>query len=589
MSLVSLIAGDIGRQGIGALRPTVAGTRHMISAGHYLGAHAGFEVLEAGGNAFDAAVAAGLVLGVVQTDLVNIAGVAPIILYHAESGEVVTISGLGTWPRSLTADFFQREHDGQIPEGVLRTIVPAAPDAWITLLERYGTMSFGDVAGAAIRFARDGFVMYPMMAGLIADLADCYRRWPSTAEVFLPNGRPPESGELFVQADLGRTLQYMVDEEKTAAGRSREAGLQAARDAFYRGDIAAAIVRYHAENGGLLTAGDLADFRVGIEPPVQIRFGDIDVYACGPWCQGPSLLQALQLLDESNLSALGHNSPAYIHRVTEALKLAFADRHQYYGDPRFVDVPMDELLSPAYAAARRALIRDDEAWPEMPPAGDPLGPGPVASDARHIPTAATGEPAAALDTSYLCVVDRHGNAVSVTPSDISSDTPVIPGTGLCPSSRGAQSWADPSHPSGVAPGKRPRLTPNPALAIRDGEFVMPFGTPGGDVQAQAMLQVFLNVVAFAMDTQAAVEVPRFATKSFPDSFEPHLYHPGRLVLEEGLPEETGAALGALGHDVHWWPERFWLAGTVCLIRRNLENGVLSAGADPRRSSYALGW
>ena len=588
MPPLSLSDSGVGLQGIPALRPTVTGTRHMISAGHFLAAEAGFEVLEAGGNAFDAAVAGGLVLGVVQSDIVNIAGVAPIILYLAESREVVTVSGLGTWPRSLRADFFQREHDGQIPEGVLRTVVPAAPDAWITLLERYGTMSFGDVAGAAIRFARDGFVMYPLMAGLITSMADNYRRWPSSTAIYLPDGRPPEPGRLFVQADLGRTLQYMVNEEKTAAGRSREAGLQAARDAFYRGDIAATIVRYHAENGGLLRAEDLADFRVGIEPPVHAQIGGIDVYTCGPWCQGPMLLQALGLLAGADLATHGHNGWTYIHRVTEALKLAFADRHHYYGDPRFVDVPMDELLSPAYAAARRTLIRDDEAWPEMPPPGDPFDPGGTAGGTRSA-AASDGEPRAALDTSYLCVIDRRGNAVSATPSDGSYDTPVIPGTGLCPSSRGSQSWADPTHASAAAPGKRPRLTPNPALAIRDGEFVMPFGTPGGDIQVQAMLQVFLNVVAFGMDVQAAVEAPRFATQSFPDSFEPHRYYPGRLNLEARLPEATGTALAALGHDVHWWPEWIWQAGAVCLIRSDLQSGILSAGADPRRPCYALGW
>ena len=570
-------------------RPVLRGTRHMVVAGNYLAAHAGFQVLESGGNAVDAGVAAGIALGVVHSDMVNVAGVAPVIMYLADRREVVTISGVGPWPRAASTDFFEREHDGGIPEGLLRTVVPAAPGAWITALERYGTMSFGEVAVAAIRFAGEGFVMYPFMAERIAARADDYRRWPSNAAIYLPGGQPPEVGEIFVQDDLARTLQFMADEEKAAARHGRDAGLRAARDAFYRGDIADAIVRYHQENGGLLGAEDLAEFKVGIEPPVRIGFAGVDVYACGPWCQGPVLLQALRLLDGIDLTGFGHNSAAYVHTVIEALKLAFADRHRYYGDPRFVDVPIDGLLSPDYAARRREMIRPDRAWPEMPPPGEPVNIAAVAPDAGPASAVASGDPAVDLDTSYVCVVDGHGNVFSATPSDVASDTPVIPGTGLCPSSRGSQSWADPNHPSGVAPGKRPRLTPNPALAIREGRFVMPFGTPGGDVQCQAMLQAFLNTVVFGMNPQAAVEAPRFATYSFPGSFEPHTCHSGRVDLEGLIAEDTGESLSALGHDVHWWPDRAWRAGAVCLLHSDTVTRIHSGGADPRRPCYAVGW
>src|SRR5258708_14641901 len=264
--------------GIESLRPLLLGTRHMAVAGHYGAAHAAFAVLESGGNAVDAGVAAGIALGVLQSDLVNVAGVAPIIIYRAGQRDVSTISGLGTWPRAVTPDFFQKRHGGRIPEGILRTVVPAAPDAWITALESYGTMSFGDCAAAAIRFASAGFPMYGLMADMIAMHAADYARWPSSAAVYLPNARPPRRGEVFVQADLSRTLQYMADQEKAAATQGRAAGLKAARDAFYRGDIARTIVAYHKANGGLMTPQHMDHFPVAVQPPVKARFGDIDMY-----------------------------------------------------------------------------------------------------------------------------------------------------------------------------------------------------------------------------------------------------------------------------------------------------------------------
>ncbi len=571
----------------GAMRPALQGTRHMVSAGHYLAAHAGFEVLEGGGNAIDAGVAAGLVLGVVQSELVNIAGVAPIMIYLAETREVVTISGLGVWPKALSPDLFQREHDGEIPESILRIVVPAAPDAWITALSRYGSMSFAEVAGAAIRFAAEGFVMHPLMAKLISENVEGYRRWPANAEIYLPGGAPPAVGDLFVQSDLAGTLRYMADEERAAANGDRKAALEAARAAFYEGDIAREIVRYHEAEGGLMRAGDLADYRSAVEPPVSARFRGTEVFSCGPWCQGPALPQALNILSGIDLEGLGHNSPAYIHHLTETMKLVFADRHRHIGDPRFVDVPLDGLLSDSYAAERRALIRDNEAWPDMPPAGDPSTGAGVA--ARQAEVAVRDLPATALDTSYVAVVDGKGNAFSATPSDTAHNGPVVPGTGLCPSTRGSQSWTDPAHPSSAAPGKRPRLTPNPAIALREGKYVMPFGTPGGDVQIQAMTQTFLNLEVFGMEAQAAVEAPRFATASFPNSFAPHNHYPGRLMLEGSIPAEIGEALGRLGHEVQWWPAGDYKAGAMCLVKSDMRTGIHQGAADFRRACYAVGW
>ncbi len=570
-----------------ALRPETAGTRHAVAAGHPLAALAAFRILEAGGNAIDAGVAGGICLGVVHPDIVSFAGVAPIMIYDAARQEVTTIAGLGPWPRRATVDLFQRECGGEIPAGILRTVVPGAPDAWITALERFGTLGFAEVAAPAIELARDGFPMGAFVAEIIRENETKYRRWPTSVPIFLPGDRPPAPGQRFVQADLGRTLGYMADQDRAGRRRGRAAGLQAARDAFYRGDVADAIVRYHQQEGGLLSREDLAEFHAGLEPATRTSYRGWEVVSCGFWCQGPVLLQMLNILGRCDVTRLGHNSTPYIHLVTEVMKLAFADREAYYGDPRHVKVPADGLLDPAYGATRSRLVDEARAWPEMPPPGDPAGRQAIAPDWTG-PLAPGGPADSPLDTSYIAVVDREGNAFSATPSDASTDTPIIPGTGLAVSSRGSQSWLAPEHASAVAPGKRPRLTPSPAMVFRDGRLVMPFGTPGGDVQAQAMLQVFLNLLHFDMTPQRAVEAPRFATQSFPDSFWPHRYFPGRVTLEGRIPESTAGALAERGHQVARWPDWEWRAGAVCLVRID-DAGVRWAAADPRRDSYAAAW
>ena len=566
-----------------AMQPPIHGTHHMVSSGHHLATQAGYDVLEAGGNAVDAGVAAGIALGVVLSDLVQFAGVAPIMIYLAEEDRVTTVSGLGWWPRAASLERFVSEFEGRIPDGVLRTVIPAAPDAWIAALRRYGTMTFADVATASLRYAGEGFSVHPIMAGNLAAHADEYRRWPSNSDIYLPGGKPPGVGERFVQADLAGVIGYMIDEE-TAADGGRERGLVAARDAFYRGDVARAMVRYHEESGGWLTMADLAEYESAVEEPVVARLGEIEVFTCGAWCQGPVLAQMVSLLDGIDVSALGHNTVQYIHTVTEAMKLCFADRERHYGDPRFVDVPLSSLLSPDYCRERRGLIRSDRAWPGMPPAGDDNSSPASDPEAEAVASPVPVSP----DTSYCCAIDRHGNCFSATPSDVSWQSPVIPGTGLCPSSRGSQSWAVPGHASCVAPGKRPRLTPNPAFARIRGRWTMPFGTPGGDVQTQAMLQVLLNVTRFGMSTQDAIEAPRFATQSFPNSFEPHEEFPGRLAVEDAIPETVTRELAARGHDVERVTDRSIKMGAVCAIERDAESGIMEGGADPRRMSRAMG-
>ena len=562
----------------------ISARRHVISAGHYLAAHAGFAVLEAGGNAIDAGVAAGIALGVLQSDLVSVAGVAPIILYHAESRKVFTVSGLGGWPKLVTSDYFLKRHGGKIPRGLLRTVVPAAPDAWIQALQRWGTMSFGAVAAAAVRFAKEGFAAHPLLCETITTHRKGYEEWPSNRAVYLPNGRPPKPGEVFVQSDLAKSLQYMIDQEQAAAGKGRNAGLEAARAAFYTGDIGRTIVAYHEENGGLLRMADLAEFRSGIEPSVAVPFGEFSVHTCGPWCQGPVLGQMLRLVEATGCHKQPHNSFAYVHALTEIMKLAFADRHAYYGDPRFVDVPLDRLLSRAYAAERAAprARRRGLAGDAAAGAGQ-VGHGARVRSRRDVPAAAA--------RYVLCV--RGGSPRQCVLGDAErrlQQHAGDPGHGPVPLlARLAVVGRSRASPASVAPGKRPRLTPSPALALGPDGRAIPFGTPGGDVQAQAMLQTLLNRIVFGMDPQAAVEAPRFATYSFPDSFEPHSIQPGRLVLEARLPQTLADQLASVGHDVQWWPDWTWKAGAICMIDSNPLAGLHHAGADPRRSTYALGW
>jgi gamma-glutamyltranspeptidase/glutathione hydrolase len=560
-------------------RPTstvqTIGTRWAVAAGHPLAAEAGARVLSAGGNAVDAGVAAGFTLGVVHPDMVSVAGVAPILVHVARTAETWQVSGVGPYPRASSREYFVTRHGGQIPPGLARTVVPAAPDAWCTALERWGTLSFADAIAPALEHAQRGFPVSAFSAYQMGTHTEKYRRWPTSAALYLRDGRAYRMGEVLVQRELGDTLARMVAAEKRAGG-SRAAGVRAARDEFYRGETARRIAEFHRANDGPLALGDLADFAVEVAPALRTRFGALEVAACGFWCQGPALLQVLNMLDGLDLAALGHNSPAYLHRLVETIKLAFADRDAYYGDPNFVKVPAERLLSRAYAQERRALV-GERACREMPPAGD-------AGARRELAAVAGGSDA--LDTSYVAVVDADGNGFSATPSDPNVDSPVVAGVGCVVSPRGSQGWLDPAHASVVAPGKRPRLTPAPAMVLEDGRVLMPFGTPGGDVQQQAMLQVFLNTTVFGMPLQEAIEAPRVASRSFPDSFWPHAYSPGKLQVERRIAADTRAVLAGLGHDIEEWPEWEWRAGAVCAVRVGPE-GTRWGGADPRRGTLSI--
>ena len=572
-----------------SMRPTVIGRSQAVACGHYLAALASMRILDAGGNAIDAGVTAAMALAVLQPDIVSFAGVAPTLIYIEKEDRVISLAGLGYWPAATDINRLIAAGDGKaVPEGLLRTVMPAAPATHIEALRRYGTISFAQAATAAMELARDGYAIYPFLGNNLNGAQDQYRRWPESARIYLPGGKPPAYGDLFRQEDLGRSIAGMIEAERTARG-DRDKKLRAAHDFFYRGPIAAAVADYHAKNDGFVTAADLAGFEVPVEDSISVVYRGYEVHSCDVWCQGITMLETLKIIDGMDLGKLSHNSPDYVHTVTEALNLAFGDREAFVGDPKFVKVPTAALLSDAYAARQRARIDPRHAAGKLPAPGNPENKPATAGSHAPVYAAARGKTGIAPDTIYAAVMDRQGNAYSATLSDTTYDAPVIPGTGMVMSSRGQQSRLTPGHPAQVAPGKRPRLTPSPALAMKDGKPFMCFGTPGGDVQSQSMLQVFLNVTQFGMQVQQAVEAQRFSSANFPNSFAPHDYFPGRLCIEEDMPNGVIEEMRARGHDVQVLPRLPAQNGAVCAVMRDPRTGMKHAGADPRREAYALAW
>ena len=571
-------------------RPVIRGTRYMVSAGHYSAALAAARILDAGGNAVDAGVTAGICLNVVQPDLTNLGGVAPILIHSADTSRVTTLSGLGAWPANASIEYFLRNHGGRIPPGIMRTVVPAAIGAWLTALERYGTKTFAEVAAPAIELARTGFPVTTVMRDSLSEpvALDAIRQWPSTARVYLDaNGDPHAVGTVQKQEDTARFLERLA--AAGAGAPTRKDGIRAAYDLFYRGEIAHQIAEFARSLGGWMTVEDLASFEVEEQDAVAVDYRGYEIYGCGPWCQGPVVLQAMNILEGYDFSRIQHGSAEYYHLIVEALKAAFADRDRYYGDPRFVDVPLDGLLSRQYAATWRERITEGAAAAGMPVPGDPWQFDP-ATDPGSTWTFPQPEPGRdESDTSYVCVIDQDGNAFSATPSDGVVGAPVVEGLGIIMSGRGAQSWLDLKHPAALAPGKRPRLTPNPGLVRRGEDFLMPYGTPGLDVQPQAMVQFLVGLLDYGFDVQDAIERPRVATYSYPGSSDPHPYRPDLLKVEGRIPAEVIARLTEFGHTVEMWPEWSGVAGSVSAAVRNGATGALAGAADPRRVAYAIGW
>jgi len=576
-------------------RPVVSGTQGVVAAGHPLVTMAGMRMLLAGGNAFDAAVAAGFAAAVVEpTASYTLCGECVALVHDARSGQTYAVSGQGTAPALATLASFRARGLDRIPTGPgpqahLSFTVPGAVDAYLTVLETHGTRTLSEVLAPAVHYAEHGFPMYEYMHRLLAipetrSQFDVYP--PGGTAVFYPDGRTPQVGEVFVQPALAGILGRLVEADARSRGH-RGAGIAAARERFYRGDVAATIGAFSERLGGLLRAGDLAGYRARLEPPLRLTFAGREIVAQPAWTQGPVLMQALATLATLDLRALGHNSARYIHVVTEVLKLAFADRERYYGDAP--DVPLAELLSPAYARERAALIRMDRAMPEAPPPGDPRRRGaPTAAAGPAVRTPAAGAAAGGADgTTHIAAIDRDGNMISLTPSGgVFRKSAFAPELGCTLSTRSEMFVLEDGHPNALVPGKRPRTTLVSYLICEDGVPTTTVGCPGGDDQAQADLQLVLNVLLFGMNPQQAVEAPRFSTQTLVNSFYPRVYRPGQLNVEPGIPESTRAELRALGHEV----SEIGACGIGAVVtRRDPQTGVLSAGADPRRPTYALAW
>jgi len=566
----------------------IRGLHGCVSSSHYLATVAGFEIMLAGGNAVDAAIATGLALHVVEPHMNGIGGECPVILHSAESGNTYAISGQGTAPKAATVDYFRKEKIDIIPgDGFLPATVPASFDVWITCLGRFGTMTLGQVIQPASRLAERGFPVYPTLHHAIRQNSERFlSEWPTTAEIFLPAGRVPEIGQVLKQEQLARTFRALAEAEALSGG-DRARGLQAARDLFYKGMLARRIVEYastHAlrdasmkKHTALLTLEDFAEHQTRIEETVSVEYEGLTVHKCGPWSQGPVFLQQLQILAEYDLKAFGHNSADYIHVITEASKLAFADRERFYGDPLFTEVPLGMLLSRDYARTRKRLIKMRKASLTL-----------RAGDGFDIPMHRKGIRTRRGDTTHLDTVDEAGNMVTATPSGgWFWGSPVIDRLGFPLGTRGEMFSLEPGHPNCIAPKKRPRTTLSPTLVTLDSRPLMAFGTPGGDQQDQWTLQFFLNHVHFGMNLQAAIDAPTFHTTHFPSSFYPRDASPGSLHLESRIPLRTRVELKRRGHKIV--VERPWSNGRVTAVHYDSQNRVVSAAASSRyQTPYALG-
>ena len=594
-------------------RPVVRGKRGVVAGGQPLSVEAGLRIMQRGGNAVDAGVATTLAASVIEFSHFSFGGEVPILI-KLKGQKVVVIEGMGQAPMKATREFFvnraQNETNaptlasvgqttmpgarkgGLIPStGPLSATVPAVLDACITALDKFGTKTLAEVMEPAIQLA-DGFPIDELRVQYIKTRSPIFSQWPDAKRVFLPNGEIPKVGDIFVQADLARTLREIVRAERLASKgmrNNRHAGLMAARDYFYRGPIAKRIGDYMQANGGLIAAGDFARFAAKVGEPVQADYRGYQVYKAGFWTQGPAMVEALNLLEGFDLQKMGHNSPSYIHTLAEALKLAMADRDRYYADPDFVKIPMAELLSKDYAKLRRPLIDERRASLAQQP-GDPQNMKAVLASATQTIGRASelSEIERANDTTCVNVVDKDGNLFSATPSGAWLPAVVAGDTGVLMGQRLQSSLTDPNSPNVVAPGKRPRITLTPTLVLKNGEPFMVLSTPGGDNQDQALLQVLLNVIEFGMNPQEAVEAPRFDTQHYVSSFDDHEFLPGSLNVESRVNLKTIEELSNKGHKVKVQSEWGTLSAPTVIIY-DTKNGVASAGADPRRSRYAVAW
>jgi gamma-glutamyltranspeptidase/glutathione hydrolase len=592
----------------------------VVAGGHPLSVEAGMRILQQGGNAVDAGVATILAASVIEFSHFSFGGEVPILI-KLRGRDVAVIEGMGTAPAKATREFFvSRPKEGRGPvatapdssatpgltnggadmptmagaqsglipsTGPLAATVPAVLDACVTALDNFGTKSLTEVMQPAIELA-DGFPIDELRVQYIRTRAPIFSQWPDAKRIFLPNGEVPKVGDVFVQADLARTLRAIADAEKQNVKQGRHAALMAARDYFYRGPIGKRIGDYMQTHGGLMAASDLAGWHAKVGAPAKGEYRGYEIYKTGFWAQGPMMIEVLNVLEGYDLKKMGQNSPEYIHTITEALKLGFADRDRFYGDPDFVKIPTQELLSKNYAAMRRSLIDERTASLAQRP-GDPANMKPLlASKTISYNAAPVPEILKANDTTCVNVIDKDGNMFSATPSGAWLPAVVAGDTGVLMGQRLQSALTDPSSPNVVAPGKRPRITLTPTLVLRNGEPFMILSTPGGDNQDQALLQVLLNVIEFGMNPQEAVEAPRFDTQHYVSSFDNHEFLPGVLNVESRIPAEVIRELASRGHKLKVQSD--WGTGSSpTVIVYDVKSGVISGGADPRRGRYALAW
>ncbi|MCC7282654.1 MAG: gamma-glutamyltransferase family protein [Acetobacteraceae bacterium] len=585
-------------------RPEIAGTFGVVASTHWLASAVGMAVLERGGNAFDAAAAAGFTLQVVEPHLNGPGGDCPIILHSARADAEEVICGQGVAPAAATIAHFEQLGLDLVPgTGLLPAVVPGAFDAWLSMLERHGTWRLADVLSFAIGYAGHGFPLVPRISATINRMQPLFAEWPSSRETWLPGGNVPDAGSLFRNPDLAATYARILRE---AAGGTREQEIARARALWYQGFIAETVGAFYQSelldtsnrrHRGLLCAQDFAEWRAGVEPALAYEYGRYRVLKCGPWSQGGAFLQTLALLKGIDIAAMDFLGADFIHHVVEAQKLAFADREAFYGDPDFSAVPMDVLLSDSYNEGRRALIGAEASMALRP--GTVAGRTPWVDHEAHLRVPelyggnlGAGEPTVARlgaiggDTCHVDVIDRDGNMVAATPSGgWLQSSPVVPGFGFPLSTRGQMFWLKPGLPNSLEPRKRPRTTLSPGFALRDGRPWMAFGTPGGEQQDQWACAFFLRMVHHGLDIQQAIDAPGFHTEHWPSSFWPRPARPGRVVIEERFGSEVAAALAARGHAVETGPA--WSEGRLSAAR--IEGGLMKAGANPRgMQGYAVG-
>jgi gamma-glutamyltranspeptidase/glutathione hydrolase len=584
-------------------RPTVRGTRGVVAGGHPLVAEAGLRMLHRGGNAVDAGVAAVLAGSVIEFSHFGFGGEVPVIIKPVNKS-VITINGQGTAPQLATREFFEKRGEdgttgggsgrnqnkpGLIPStGPLAATVPGVLDAMIVALDQFGTMKLADVMQPAIELA-EAFPIDELRVNYIRNTRKIFEQWPSSRAVFLPGGQEPKVGDIFTQKNLAATLRELVGVEKKNSKRGRHLALEAVRNYFYRGPIAKRYCQAIEQAGGLMRASDMAAFRAEVEQPTRISYRGYEIYKVGFWSQGPVFLQMLNLLETYDLKAMQHNSADYIHTLTETMKLAFADRDYYYGDPRFVRVPGAGLLSKDYAEMRRSLIDPKIASLEQRP-GDPINKKSLARLIGFVEIGPSDIPEAerARDTTCVNVIDAQGNVFSATPSGAWLPSFIAGDTGIPISSRMQSFLLTPNHPNELKPGKRPRITLTPTLVMKDGHPFAALSTPGGDNQDQALLQVLLNVIEFGMNPQESVEAPRFETLHLVSSFDDHKFNPGVLQVEGRIKPGVIEDLKARGHKVDVKGD-YGSGSAPTIIIYDPIGKLIQGGADVRRGRYAIGW